>query len=171
MRCVFEYIRDNTPAEVPVKRAPCVGKNEANIFGQGLGEDGGQSGECKVGADSNARDRAIGEDENGSNGVDVLRYQIRDTLLVEFIMLNTASIGQPRCIEDANLEKLLHILTTFINTSTHHYSVLACKFVKLGRVGLAPVFRTTLLVAMVKGVEIVVIDVVSMKGIGDEFQE
>jgi len=129
LRCVFEQTRDRIPTEVPVKRARYIGEYEANIFGQGLGEDGGQSGECIVGADSNARDGAIGEDENGGNGADVLRYQVRDTLLVELIMLNTAGVGQPRCIEDANLGKMLRILTTFINTSTYHYSVLARKFV------------------------------------------
>ena len=59
----------------------------------------------------------------------MLLYQIRDALLVELVMLNTASIGQPRCIEDANLGKMLRIRTTSITTSTYHYSVLACEFV------------------------------------------
>jgi len=171
LRCVFEGIRDSIPTEVPVKRARYIGEYEANIFSQGLVEDGGQCSECIIGANSNARDSAIGEDENGSNGVDVLRYQIRDTLLVELIVLNTASIGQSRCIEDANLTKMLRIRTTVINTSTYHYSVLACEFVEVGRIGLALVVRTTLLVAMVKGVVIVVIDVVAMKDVSDEFQE
>jgi len=58
-----------------------------------------------------------------------------------------------------------------MNISTYHYSVLAYKFVKAGRVSLALVVRTTLLAGVVKGVEIVVIDVVATKGIGDEFQE
>jgi len=154
-----------------VKRARYIGEYEANILGQGLGEDGGQCRECIIGADSDARDGAIGEDENGSNGFDILRYQVCDTLLVELVMLNTASIGQPRCIEDANLGKMLSILTALISTRTYHYSVLACKFVEVGRVGLALVVRPTLLVAVVKGVEIVVIDVVSKQDIGDEFQE
>jgi len=66
---------------------------------------------------------------------------------------------------------MLHIRTTFINTSTYQCPILACEFVDAGRFGLALVVRTTLLVAVVKGVEVVVIDVVSMKGIGDEFQE
>ena len=58
-----------------------------------------------------------------------------------------------------------------MNISTYHYSVLAYKVVKAGRVSLALVVRTTLLAGVVKGVEIVVIDVVATKGIGDEFQE
>jgi len=31
-------------------------------------------------------------------------------LLVEFVLLNTASVGQPRRVEDANLGRRLHIL-------------------------------------------------------------
>ena len=92
----------------------------------------------------------------------MLHYQVCDTLLVELILLNTASIGQPWCIEDANLGKMLRIYITFINTSTFHYTILDCEFVDVGRVGLALVVRTTLLVAVVKGVEVVVIDVESL---------
>jgi len=74
LRCAFEGIRESIPAEVPVKRARYIGEYEANIVSQGLGEDGGQCSECIIGADSSAGDSAIGEDENGSNRVDVLRY-------------------------------------------------------------------------------------------------
>jgi len=33
-----------------------------------------------------------------------------DIPLVAFVLLNTTSVGQPRCVEDANLGKRLHIL-------------------------------------------------------------
>jgi len=90
---------------------------------------------------------------------------------LEFILLSTASVGQPRCVKDANLGKRLHLLTTFKITGTYHYAVLAREFVKPGRVGLALAVSTTLLVGVVEGVEVVVIDAVAMKGIGDELQE
>ena len=115
-----------------MKRARYIGEHEGNILGQGLREDGGQHGQRVIGANSNARDGAIGEDENGSNRVDMLLDLIRDTLLVEFVVLDTASIGQPRCIKNANLGKRLHILTAFINASTYHYAILACELVKAG---------------------------------------
>ena len=169
--CVFENIWDSVSAEVPMEQARYIGEHEGNILGQGLGEDRGQSGQRVIGADSNARDGAIGEDENGSNKVDMLLDMIHNTLLVELVVLNTASIGQPRCIKDANLGKRLHILTTLINASNHHYATLACELVKAGCVGLALVVRATLLVGVVKDVEVVVINIVTLKNIGDEFQE
>jgi len=61
--------------------------------------------------------------------------------------------------------------TTFINACTYHYTVLTRKFVKAGRVCLALVVRTTLLVGMVESVEVVVINVVTSKDIGDEFED
>ena len=64
---------------------------------------------------------------------------------------------------------MLCILTPFINAYPHHYAVLACNFVKSGRAGLALVVRTTLLVGIVENVEVVVINVVASKDIGDEF--
>ena len=116
-------------------------------------------------------DSAIDEDENGSDGVDMLLDLVCNPLLVEPILLKTASVGQARCVEDANLGKRLGLLTAFRHAGTYHYAVLAREFVKLGRVGLALAVRTTLLVGVVEGVEVVVIDAVAMKGIGDELQE
>ena len=55
------------------------------------------------------------------------------------------------------------------NTYTYHSTVLAPKLVKSGRVGLALVVMATLLVGIVENVEVVVINVVASKDIGDEF--
>ena len=57
------------------------------------------------------------------------------------------------------------------NTHTYHYAVLAPKLVKSGRVGLALVVMATLLVGMVENIEVVVINIVASKDIGDEFQD
>jgi len=59
----------------------------------------------------------------------------------------------------------------FINARTYYYAVLACKSIKVARVDLALVIRAILPVGVVEGVEVVVIDVVDMKDIGDESQE
>ena len=42
-----------------------IGEHEGNVAGQGFSEDGGQNGECIVGADGDAWDGAIDEDKNG----------------------------------------------------------------------------------------------------------
>jgi len=59
----------------------------------------------------------------------------------------------------------------FTNHRTHHYAILARKLVKAGRVSLALVVRTTLLVGMVEDIEVVVVNVIAGKDIGDEFQD
>ena len=66
---------------------------------------------------------------------------------------------------------MLSKLTLPINAYTHHYAILARNLVKSGRVGLALVVRTILLVGMVENVGVVVADVVASKDIGDEFQD
>ena len=82
-------------------------------MGQGFGKDGGQSRECIVGTDSDARNGAIGEDENSSDGVDVLLNLGRNTLTMELVLLDTTSIGQPRRVENANLLGTLRTFTAF----------------------------------------------------------
>ena len=52
---------------------------------------------------------------------------------------------------------------------TYHYTVLTCKFVNTGRVGLRLTARTTLLVTVVKDIEVITINVVADKDVGDEF--
>jgi len=66
---------------------------------------------------------------------------------------------------------MLCIFTTFIYAYTYHYAVLARKFVKSGGVGPALGVGTTSLVGIVKNVEVVVVNVVASKDIGDEFQD
>jgi len=86
-----------------MKRARYIGEHEGSVLGLDFGEGGGQNRQRVIGSDSNARDSAIGEDENGSDGVGMLLNLSRNALLMEFILLSTASVGQPRCVEDTNL--------------------------------------------------------------------
>ena len=67
--------------------------------------------------------------------------------------------------------KRLCIQTMLINCRTHHYAILARKLVKAGLVSLALVVRATSLVSMVEDFEVIVINVVASKDIGDEFQD
>ena len=90
---------------------------------------------------------------------------------VEFVLFKAARVSQTGCVEDANLGKMLFILTTFTNTYTYRYAILARKLVKPGRVGLALIVGTTSPVGIVENVEVVVINVVASKDIGDEFQD
>ena len=64
---------------------------------------------------------------------------------------------------------MLFTLTPFITAYTYHYAIHARNLVKLCRVGLALVVRTTQLVGMVENVEVIVINVVASEDIGDEF--
>ena len=85
-----------------------IGEHKGNVLGQGFWEHGGQSGECVVSTDCDARYGTIGKDENGSYRVEVLLDLGRNIPLVDFILLHTASVGQSRGVEDANLGKRLH---------------------------------------------------------------
>jgi len=76
-----------------MERAQDVGEHEGNVVGQSVGEDGGQSGECILGANSDARNSAIGKDKNCSDGLDMLLDFSCNTPLVELVLLNTASVG------------------------------------------------------------------------------
>jgi len=100
----------------------------------------------------------------------VILYLSRNAPLVGFVLLKAVSISQPWCVEDANLRKRLHAVITSANASTYHYAVAACKFVNACHAGLALVVRTPLLVAVVEDAEVVVINVIPSKDIGDEFQ-
>ena len=61
-------------------------------------------------------------------------------------------------------------MLTFANARTYHYSIRACKLVKSGGIRLALVIGTTLFVGDIKNVEVVVINAVPSKNIGDEFE-
>jgi hypothetical protein len=56
------------------------------------------------------------------------------------------------------------------SVGTYLYAVVARKFVKTARTGLALVVTITLLIAVVEGAEVVVMDAVAGQDIGDEFQ-
>jgi len=95
----------------------------------------------------------------------------RNILPMELVLLNTASIGQPRRVEDANLVTGLGQFPTLKAAGTHPYIIAAPEVIELGRVGLTLTRRTTSFVGLVKGVEVIIIDVVAAKDIGDEFQD
>ena len=167
---VSEHFWNSVLGEVPREGARDISEHKGNVFGQGFWEDSGQSGECVVSTDSDTRHGAIGEDENGSEGVDVLLNHSSNILLVYLVLLETSSVGQPRGVEDADLRMGLRFRTALKNTGTYHHAVLAPKFVKAGRIGLTLVVRTTLLVRLVEDFEVIVIDVLAKKHIGDVFQ-
>jgi len=99
LRSAFEHPWDSTLGEVPREGTQYVGKNERNIVRQGFGEDGGQSGECIVGANSDARDSAIHENENDIDEVDVFPYFISNTPLVGLILLKKREYHECRPIQ------------------------------------------------------------------------
>ena len=59
-----------------------------------------------MGADGDARDGPIDEDENSNERVGMLLDLSRNTL-VDLVLLNAASVGKPGRVEDANLGKKL----------------------------------------------------------------
>jgi len=157
--------------KIKVYGARYIGEQESDVVWKGLGEDGGQGGECMVGAGSDVRDGAIGDDENCSDRINVLLELRRNPLLAEVVVLKVASGGQSRRVENADLGERLRLHTTTANTSTYCYAVIARNFVKVSRVGLALVIGTTLLVRAAECVEVVMATVFADKEIGDEFED
>ena len=64
-------------------------------------------------------------------------------LLGNLVLLRAASVGQPRSVDDVNVENMFDGLTTLTSTNTYYCIVVACKFVKAGGVGPTLVVRTT----------------------------
>ena len=56
----------------------------------------------------------IDEDEDDSGGDDVRPDFSRDTPFVELILPKTASVGEPKCVEDTNPVKMLRVLIKLI---------------------------------------------------------
>jgi hypothetical protein len=164
IRSISEFIWDGIPREVPMEGAQDIGEHKGSVAGKRFREERGQSGQCIANGD--ARGGAIGEDENRGNGVDMVLDLSRNTPLVQLVLLNPACVGQPRRVEDTNLGKRLFLLTE--NTSAYHYSVFARKFIKVGRISLTLVIRTTSLVGVVENFEVVVINAIASKGVSDE---
>jgi hypothetical protein len=100
------------------------------------------------------RDGAVDEDKDGSDGVGELLNLGRDILPVVLILLDAFSLCEPWRIDDAN-----------------QCAAFAGKFIKAGLVGLTMTNGTTLLVGVVKDIEVVVVNVVADKNIGDEFRD
>jgi len=145
-----EHFWDRLRGEVPSQGTRDVGEHEGNVARQRFGEDGGQSGECIVGANSEAWNGTIGEDENGIDGVDVLLNFDGDILLVVLVVVNTTSVGESRGVEDANLGKMLRIPDTPQKAATYSYAIGAGKFIQMRIVGLTLVIRTALLVGTIE---------------------
>ena len=91
-----------------------------------------------------------------------------NTLLVELVLMNTASIGQSRRVEDSNLREKSHLFIISI-ACTYHYTIITCQFVNTGRVSLTLAARTSLLVLLIEDVEVVATKGVTDEDIGDEF--
>ena len=86
-----------------------VGEHEGDVVGQAIGEHSSQSGESVAQVTSVTQDSTISEDENCSDGFSVLLDLSRNTL-VEFVVLSIALLGEPRCVEDAKLERMLRLI-------------------------------------------------------------
>ena len=110
-RSVLERLRAHFLGEVPKEGTLSIGEHEGNILDESFGEEGGESGEGVVRTGSDARGRAIGKDENSVDKVDVLLDVPYSIFLVDFVLLNTASAGQSRCVEDTKLRKRSRRLT------------------------------------------------------------
>ena len=108
---ILKYTRDTVLAEVPSKGGRNIGEHEGSIVEQCTGEDLGQGGERVVHPDSSARNSTVGEDENGSDRVDLSPDLIYDPFLVKLVLLDIAGLGEAGCIKDANLGKWLHLYT------------------------------------------------------------
>ena len=80
-----------------------VGGHEGSLSGQGLGDDGGKSVECIVGADRDVWDGAISQDENSSEGANAVLDQSGSAPLVELVLLDSPIVGQAGCVKNANL--------------------------------------------------------------------
>ena len=110
-RNVVERTGDHILGQVPREVTQNTGEHEGNVPDESFGEEGGYSGEHVVRTNIVARAGAVGEDENSVDNLDVLFNISHNTLLVDLVLLNTASAGQPRCVEDTNLRKMLWPLT------------------------------------------------------------
>ena len=169
LRSVLENNWETVPGEVPMEGARDIGGHEGGVAGQGFGEDGREIGECIVGADRKVRDGAISDDENSSDGINVVLDLSGDTPLVEAVLLDTPSVGQARCVQDANLGGRSHISACSKTARTYHYAVVTHKFIKIGRVGPALVGTITLLIGVAEGVEVIGTNALANQDISDEF--
>jgi len=116
LRSGFEDIGDSISREVLIEGRGEIAEDEANVFDWDLEGDGGQKRECIVSTNSYARDGTIDDDDGGSNRFDVFLNLSGDTFHVEFVLSTISSIGQPRCVENADLKRRLRISTVLTYT-------------------------------------------------------
>ena len=94
-----------------------------------------------------------------------------DAPLVDIVLPNTPSVGQSRSVKDLDLRKRLCTLAMFINLRTYHQAVLTRQPVKAGLVSPTLVLETSMLVGVVEDVKVVVVNIITGKDIGNEFQD
>ena len=173
LRSVSKCLGDSMLGEIQVYQARDIGEHEGNVVGCGLGDDGGQKGECTAGGGGHLRDGAVGEDQDGTDGLDV-RLDLG---------LNPLVMDLARPVRDCAYEPAQGcrgcgpwgvVMNTHdvhkYNTDTYHYAVLASKLVNADGVGLALVGRTTLLVRTVENVKRITISAISGENVGEQFQ-
>jgi len=93
LRSVLENLWESIPGKIPVEGVRDVGEHEGSVSGQGFGDDGGKGGECIIGADRDARDSTISEEENSSDRPNVILDISGNIPLVEPVLLNAPSVG------------------------------------------------------------------------------
>jgi hypothetical protein len=113
LRCLPENLWEGVLGEVPGERIRDVSEHEADFVGQGVGQDVGQNGEHEWQTASTARDGAIGDEKNSSDGFDVILDLCRNTRFVELILFKTPGVGKSRGVDDANLGKRLRTFSRF----------------------------------------------------------
>ena len=99
--CVFKHLWDSTMGEIQVYQARGIGEDESDVVGWGLGENG----KCMAGTGSHLWDGAVGEDKNGTDGLDVRLDLALNIFVMELVLFKTARMSQPRGVEDAKLGK------------------------------------------------------------------
>jgi len=97
----------------------------------------------------------------------VLLIRIATLLLLELVLLKTTLVGEPRRVDDKNLEKRSRTLTTFTNASTYVTTPFFLISSYGCQVSLALVVGTTLVIGMVENAKVVVISVVADKDVSD----
>ena len=115
-RSVFESLWDSVVGEVERDSVWNIREQEGNVTGQAFGEESGQGREYIVHANRDTRDGTVGEDENGTDDIEVILYFNGNALFVEGVLMKTPSISQSRRIEDANLGKC-HACLQYSRTS------------------------------------------------------
>ena len=85
-RDTFQKIRNRIVGEVPMEVAHDIGEHQGSIADHGFGEDSRQHGHYVIGTHSDAGERAIDDDENGSDGFGEIIDLGRNILPVDLVL-------------------------------------------------------------------------------------